>query len=79
MTLYIASIAVLTVVIIMQSVIFYMLHKSQQRTIDALTDKLMVRMGHREYREPMLMQEEKPKRKPMSFYDDPSIEAEDDN
>jgi len=76
MTLYIASIAVLTAIIIAQSVVYYLHFREQQRTIDALTDKLMVRMGHREYREPMLMQEEKPKRKPMSFFDDPDIEDE---
>lgn len=76
MTLYIASIAVLTAIIIAQSVVYYLHIRTQQRTIDALTDKLMVRMGHREYREPMLMEEEKPKRKPMSFFDDPDIEDE---
>ena len=76
MTLYIASIAALTGIIIAQSVVYYLHIRTQQKTIDALTDKLMVRMGHREYREPMLMQEEKPKRKPMSFYDDPDIEDE---
>jgi len=76
MTLYIASIAVLTVVIIAQSVVYYLHIRTQQKTIDSLTDKLMVRMGHREYREPMLMEEEKPKRKPMSFFDDPDIEDE---
>ena len=76
MTLYIASIAALTGIIIVQSVVYYLHIRTQQKTIDALTDKLMVRMGHREYREPMLMQEEKPKRKPMSFYDDPDIEDE---
>ena len=76
MTLYIASIAALTGIIIAQSVVYYLHIRTQQKTIDALTDKLMVRMGHREYREPMLMQEEKPKRKPMSFFDDPDIEDE---
>jgi|GEM_PF-5986158 len=76
MTLYIASIAALTGIIIVQSVVYYLHIRAQQKTIDALTDKLMVRMGHREYREPMLMEEEKPKRKPMSFFDDPDIEDE---
>lgn len=49
----------------------------QQRTIDRLTDKLMAkdygeykRLGRVEERE------EKPKRKPMSFYDDSSVDPD---
>lgn len=49
----------------------------QQRTIDRLTDKLMAR-DYKEYKSMTkpLMEDEKPRRKPMSFYDDPNIEDE---
>jgi len=76
MFLYLASISALTAIIVVQSIIFYLSHKTYQRMIDSLTNKLMVRQGHREYREQPPVEEEKPKRKPMSFYDDPDIEDE---
>jgi len=51
----------------------------QQKTIDNLTEKLMAK-DYGEYKRfnQTLMQEEKPRRKPMSFYDDPGIEVEDE-
>jgi len=51
----------------------------QQQTIDNLTEKLMAK-DYGEYKRlsQPLTQEEKPRRKPMSFYDDPGIEVEDE-
>ena len=51
----------------------------QQQTIDNLTEKLMAK-DYGEYKRfnQTLMQEEKPRRKPLSFYDDPGIEVEDE-
>ena len=51
----------------------------QQQTIDNLTEKLMAR-DYGEYKRfnQALMREEKPGRKPMSFFDDPSIEVDDE-
>lgn len=54
----------------------------QQRSIDALTSKLMAK-DYNEYkrnREPFQDTRDAPKpRKPMSFHDDPNIEIEDDS
>jgi hypothetical protein len=49
----------------------------QQRTIDTLTDKIMAR-DYREYKSMtgQAMVEDKPSRKPMSFFDDPNIDEE---
>lgn len=50
--------------------------RSQQKTIDKLTDKLMAK----DYREYVSVQrpaeKTKPKREPMSWHDDPEIEDE---
>ena len=58
----------------------YLMVSTQQRTIDRLTDKLMAR----DYKEYSTMnagptEPEKPKRKPTSWYDDPSINIDDDD
>jgi hypothetical protein len=49
----------------------------QQRTIDRLTDKLMARdYGEFKRHEQKVMTEEAPKRKPMSYYDDDSVDTD---
>lgn len=49
----------------------------QQRTIDRLTNKLMAR-DYGEYRRGLMQPEkEREVRKPLSYYDDPSIDTED--
>jgi hypothetical protein len=49
----------------------------QQRTIDRLTDKLMSK-DYSEYKRNnhITIDDSKPQRKPVSFYDDPSIEID---
>lgn len=66
---YLAFIAVMIVM-------GYTLHR-QQRTIDTLTEKLMAK-DYSEYKRNnhITITDEKPQRKPMSYYDDPSIEVE---
>lgn len=63
----------LGMLLIIQSVIHHLHSKSQQGTIQSLTDRLMSR-DYREFRSmtPVQMQEEK-LRDPMSWYDDPLI------
>lgn len=56
---------------------FVIIYNKQQQTIDALTNRLMVLSGHREYAAPVTVTPEKPTRKPMSWHDDPNIEEED--
>lgn len=52
----------------------------QQRTIDRLTDKLMSK-DYSEYKRNnhITIDDSKPQRKPISFYDDPSIEIDEDS
>lgn len=52
----------------------------QQRTIDRLTDKLMSK-DYSEYKRNnhITIDDSKPQRKPVSFYDDPSIEIDEDS
>lgn len=58
-------------------VIHFIEKRSMQRTIDRLTDKLMAKdYGEYKRHEKTLMQEETPKRKPMSFYDDSHLEVD---
>lgn len=54
----------------------FIMHR-QQRTIDKLTDKLMAK-DYSEYKRGnnITITDEKPTRKAMSYYDDPSIEVE---
>ncbi|MEF3306672.1 hypothetical protein [Paenibacillus sp. GYB003] len=68
------SIVILALCIV-QMVRDYFEKKTMQKTIDRLTDKLMAK-DYREYvsmqpREPV---QEQPKRKAMSWYDDPNID-----
>lgn len=68
---YLAFIAVL-------AVMGYLMYR-QQQTIDRLTDKLMAK-DYSEYKRGnnVTITNEKPTRKPMSYYDDPSIEIDGD-
>jgi hypothetical protein len=64
--------AFITVVAVMG----YIMHR-QQRTIDTLTDKLMAKdYGEYKRNNHITISDEKPQRKPLSYYDDPSIEVE---
>lgn len=70
---------VLGVIALACNIVHYRVNQRQQATIDRLTDKLMAK----DYREYVTMQPresvpETPKRKPMSWYDDPNIEDEHD-
>jgi hypothetical protein len=62
--------------IVVMAVMGYIMHR-QQRTIDTLTDKLMAK-DYSEYKRNnhITISDEKPQRKPLSYYDDPSIEVE---
>jgi hypothetical protein len=62
--------------IIFAAVMGYIMHR-QQRTIDTLTDKLMAKdYGEYKRNNHITISDEKPQRKPLSYYDDPSIEVE---
>jgi hypothetical protein len=51
----------------------------QQQTIDRLTEKLMAKdYGEYKRNNNITITDEKPTRKPMSYYDDPSIELDGD-
>ncbi|WP_138752769.1 hypothetical protein [Paenibacillus sinopodophylli] len=51
---------------------------SQQRTIDRLTNKLMSKdYGEYKRHEKQVERESAPKRKPMSYHDDDSVDLED--
>lgn len=49
----------------------------QRKTIDKLTDKLMAK-DLTEYRRGSIVTQEPKQRKPQSFYDDPSVELDED-
>ncbi|ANY67306.1 hypothetical protein BBD42_13095 [Paenibacillus sp. BIHB 4019] len=59
------------------SFISYKIIIAQQRTINALTDKLMSK-DYSEYKrfERHADRDNQPQRKPLSYYDDPSIETD---
>lgn len=78
MSLYIASVAVVVSMMILQAVIFIFIVRQQQRTIERLTDRIMVMQGHREYQPTQPDGPPERKRKPMSFFDDPNIEEEEE-
>jgi len=62
--------------IVFAAVMGYMAYR-QQQTIDRLTDKLMAKdYGEYKRNNHITITDEKPQRKPMSYYDDPSIEVE---
>jgi hypothetical protein len=49
----------------------------QRKTIDKLTDKLMAKdYGEYKRNNHITISDEKPQRKPLSYYDDPSIEVD---
>lgn len=62
--------------IVFAAVMGYIAYR-QQQTIDRLTDKLMAK-DYNEYKRGnhITITDEKPTRKPMSYYDDPSVDIE---
>jgi cell division protein FtsL len=69
---------ILATIILVMLVVFAFMFINQQKTIDQLTNKLMAK-DYKEYVNLNKPKEQKPppSRKPMSYYDDPSIELED--
>lgn len=79
MTMLYALCAAFAAILALQSIFAYLHHRQLQRTIDRLTDKLMARdYGEYKRHDHTLMREEKPGRKPISFYDDTSIDIDDE-
>ena len=74
----IASLSFIVFIMIMYLITSQLIISKQQRTIDRLTDKLMAK-DYGEYKrlEKRTERQEEPKRKPLSYYDDNSIEVED--
>lgn len=76
--------AALTIIIIMLMMyavdkMFSHLEKQKmQQTINELSSKLMAKdyREYTQYNRPVLVQDDKPQRKPMSWHDDPLIEEE---
>lgn len=58
------------------AVMGYIMYR-QQRTIDRLTDKIMSKdYGEYKRNNHITIDDSKPQRKPLSFYDDPSIDID---
>jgi hypothetical protein len=62
------------------AVLVYRITMIQQQTIQDLTNKLMAKDygEYKAYQQPVVV-EDKPKRKPLSYHDDPDIDEDDED